>query len=63
MKLDEDHDGSLTMKELIPIVFSKASRDQMMLITKYCQAHLSKSLDSDAAYKLPQIVIDQLFGE
>lgn len=62
MKLDDDHDGFLTMKELIPIIFSKANRDQMQIIIRYCDAQLTKSLDSDSILKVNPVDIDHLFG-
>jgi len=61
MKLDEDHDGFLTMKELIPVIFSKANRDQMQIIIRYCDAQLTKSLDNDSILKVNPVDIDQLF--
>ena len=62
MKLDVDNDGFLTMNQLVPIVFSKASRDQIQLITRFCEAQVSKTLDEDGVYKIPMVDMDQLFG-
>lgn len=62
MKLDTDHDGLLTMKELIPVIFSKANKEQTHLIVRYCEAQLIKSMDSDAIFKISPTDIDQLFG-
>ena len=62
MKLDVDNDGFLTMNQLVPIVFSMANREQIQLITKFCEAQVSKSLDEDGIYKIPMVDMDQLFG-
>ena len=40
VKLDEDKDGFLSLRDLIPVIFSKANREQLVLITKYLEAEV-----------------------
>jgi hypothetical protein len=39
------------MKELIPVVFSKANREQQNLIIRFAQSHLAKNLEADNVFK------------
>jgi WD40 repeat protein/Ca2+-binding EF-hand superfamily protein len=39
-KLDDDGDGFLSLRDLIPVIFSRASKEQMTLISKYLEAEV-----------------------
>lgn len=41
-RVDKNGEGVLSVRELIPVVFSQASKDQQTLITKYMEIELSK---------------------
>lgn len=41
-RVDRKGEGVLSVRELIPVVFSQASKDQQALITKYLEIELSK---------------------
>lgn len=58
MKFKNDK-GYLTVNELIPVVFSKATKEQMKIITKFCLAEIMKP--SNEAVVLTFAEVDQLF--
>ena len=41
----KNEDGLLTVNELVPVVFNKATKDQHKMIIKFCQAEIMKSVD------------------
>jgi Ca2+-binding EF-hand superfamily protein len=47
MKIDKDADGFLSMRELIPVVFNKASRIQQKRIIEYCEMELMKKIETE----------------
>jgi len=58
MKFKNDK-GFLTVNELIPVVFSKATKEQMKLITKFCLAEIMRP--SNESVVLTFAEVDQLF--
>ena len=58
MKFKNDK-GFLTVNELIPIVFSKATKEQLKLITKFCLAEIMRP--SNETVVLTFAEVDQLF--
>jgi hypothetical protein len=38
--MDKNNDGSLSLKELLPLVFSKAGKDQLRSILYHCQREI-----------------------
>lgn len=61
MKIDKDNDGVLSMRELIPVVFNKASKDQQRLIIQYAEMELTKKVDADSAPKVTGTDLEFLF--
>ncbi len=61
MKIDKDNDGVLSMRELIPVVFNKASKDQLRLIIQYAEMELTKKVDADSAPKVTSTDLEFLF--
>jgi Ca2+-binding EF-hand superfamily protein len=59
MKLDKNGDGYLTMRELIPVIFSRASRAQQKLIIEVASFELIKKQDGIATMSL--VEMEQLF--
>jgi len=59
LKLDKDQDGSITVKELLPAVFSKATKEQMKLIKLFVESEIQRS--AEGVTKLYPYEIDQLF--
>ena len=59
MKLDKNGDGYLTMRELIPVIFSRANRIQLRLIIDYATFELIKKQDGVATLTL--LDMEQLF--
>jgi Ca2+-binding EF-hand superfamily protein len=59
MKLDKNGDGYLTMRELIPVIFSRASRPQQKLITEFASFELIKKQDGIVTMTL--VEMEQLF--
>ena len=59
LQLDKSGDGYLSMKELIPIVFNKASKQQKKLIQRYADSEIIKKRNDD--YALTPAEISQLF--
>lgn len=58
MKFKND-DGFLSMRELVPVVFSKASKEQMRLIISFCNNEIVRK--SDGVTQLTFNEIEQLF--
>jgi Ca2+-binding EF-hand superfamily protein len=59
MKVDDNQDGSISIRELVPIVFNKASKDQLKLIINHVEAELVKKNNS-IVYMFPN-EMEQLF--
>ena len=59
LQIDKSGDGFLSMKELIPIVFNQATKNQQKLILKYSQSEIIKKRNDDFA--LTPAEIFQLF--
>eukprot|EP00605_Chrysophyceae_sp_TOSAG23-4_P000072 GSChrysophyteH1.ASY1.ANO1.74.1 assembled CDS len=51
--------GVLTVNELVPVVFSKATKDQMKLITKFCLAEIMRPSNERTVLSFADV--DQLF--
>jgi len=58
MKFKND-EGFLSMRELVPVVFGRASKDQQRLIIQYCNSEMVKK--SESVTQLTFNEIDQLF--
>ncbi len=52
MITDKDSDGFLTMRELIPVVFNKASQEQKRAIIAYAEMELTKKIESESIPKV-----------
>ncbi len=61
MKIDKDCDGYLTMRELVPVVFSKASKEQQRLIIAYAEMELTKKVEHENIPKVTHTDLEQLF--
>jgi Ca2+-binding EF-hand superfamily protein len=61
LQIDKDNDGSLSMRELIPVVFNKASKEQQKLITQYAELELTKKVDQDNTPKVSNTDLEFLF--
>lgn len=61
LKIDKDNDGFLSMRELIPVVFSKASKEQMRLIIQYAEMELTKKVEHEQAPKVTSTDLEFLF--
>jgi WD40 repeat protein/Ca2+-binding EF-hand superfamily protein len=59
LKIDKDNDGYLTLKELIPVVFSKATNFQQKLIAQFTENELIKK--SEGIITLSSFDLDLLF--
>ncbi len=59
LKLDKDQDGFITVKELLPAVFSKATKEQMKLIKLFVESEIQRS--AEGVTKLFPYEVDQLF--
>ena len=58
MKFKNEH-GVLTVNELVPVVFSKASKEQVKYIIKFCLSEIMKSAKEITTMKFTEV--DQLF--
>jgi len=61
MKIDKDSDGYLTMRELIPVVFSKATLEQKRAIISYAEMELTKKIECEVIPKVSPADLDFLF--
>lgn len=61
MKIDKDGDGYLSMRELIPVVFNKASKEQQKLIINYAEMELTKKIVTETVPKVSPTDLDFLF--
>lgn len=61
MKIDKDSDGFLSMRELVPVVFSKATYQQQKLIIQYTELELIKKIDENLIPKISIVEIEALF--
>ncbi len=61
MKIDKDSDGYLSMRELVPVIFSKATYKQQKLIIEYTELELIKKIDANQVPKVSTIELEQLF--
>jgi WD40 repeat protein/Ca2+-binding EF-hand superfamily protein len=61
MKIDKDGDGFLSIRELIPVVFNKATRDQLKLIIQYAELELTKKIDIENIPKISTTELEFLF--
>jgi hypothetical protein len=61
MKIDKDNDGFLTIRELIPVVFNKATKDQLRLIIQYAELELTKKIEIDNNPKVSTSDLEFLF--
>ena len=59
MQLDKSGDGVLTSKDLIPIIFNKASREQLQLILSYVQSEIIQKRNDEHCLKPAEVA--QLF--
>ncbi len=59
MKLDKNGNGYITMRELIPVIFSRASRQQLKLIIDFASFELIKKQDGIVTMSLTEM--EQLF--
>ena len=59
LKVDKNGDGNLSLRELLPIVFSKASKEQIALITKFAYSEIL--LKAQGITFLTRSEVDQLF--
>jgi Ca2+-binding EF-hand superfamily protein len=59
MKVDDNQDGSISIRELVPIVFNKANKDQMKLIINHVESELVKK-NISIVYMFPN-EMEQLF--
>jgi Ca2+-binding EF-hand superfamily protein len=55
----KNEDGFLSMKELVPVVFAKASKEQQRLIVAHCNSEIVKK--SEGLVQLTFNEIEQLF--
>lgn len=61
MKIDKDADGFLSMRELIPVVFNKASRIQQKRIIEYCEMELMKKIETETIPTVTATDLEFLF--
>jgi hypothetical protein len=61
MKIDKDSDGFLTMRELIPVVFNKATAAQKRAIIAYAEMELTKKIETESVPKITVADLDFLF--
>lgn len=61
MKIDKDSDGFLTMRELIPVVFNKATQEQKRNIIAYAEMELTKKIETESVPKVTAADLDFLF--
>jgi Ca2+-binding EF-hand superfamily protein len=61
MKIDKDSNGFLTMRELIPVVFNKATKEQQRMIIQYTEMELTKKMDLDHTPKVTNTDLEFLF--
>jgi Ca2+-binding EF-hand superfamily protein len=59
LKMDKDGDNLVTISELVPVLFSQASKEQQHLIVKYTMMFLNKK--QERVTKLSTAELDQLF--
>jgi hypothetical protein len=52
VKMDEDTDGFLSLRDLIPVIFSRASKEQVSLILKYLEAEVCQKKANKREYVL-----------
>lgn len=57
MKIDKDGDGYLSMRELIPVVFGKATRAQQKKIIEFCEFELTKKIETET---IPTVTLTDL---
>lgn len=41
-KMDHDNDGFLTLRDLVPVIFSRANKEQLVLIMKYLEGDVTQ---------------------
>lgn len=56
MRIDKDSDGFLTIRELVPVIFSRANKDQQAIIIQYLESQLSEKHGED----IPTVTILEL---
>jgi Ca2+-binding EF-hand superfamily protein len=61
MKIDKDSDGFLTMRELIPVVFNKATNEQKRAIIAYAEMELTKKIETEQVPKVTNADLEFLF--
>lgn len=61
MKIDKDSDGFLTMRELIPVVFNKATPEQKRAIIAYAEMELTKKIETESVPKVTNADLEFLF--
>jgi WD40 repeat protein len=61
MKIDKDGDGFLSIRELIPVVFNKATREQLKLIVQYAELELTKKIEIENIPKVSTNDLEFLF--
>lgn len=61
MKIDKDGDGYLSMRELIPVVFGKATRAQQKKIIEFCEFELTKKIETETIPTVSYTELDFLF--
>lgn len=61
MKIDKDSDGFLTMRELVPVVFNKANKEQLKWIIQYTELELTKKIEVESIPKVSHTDLELLF--
>jgi Ca2+-binding EF-hand superfamily protein len=59
MKLDRDQNGVVSLRELIPVIFSKATKNQLKLIIEFAESEMIRKVEGVATVTRSEI--DNLF--
>jgi Ca2+-binding EF-hand superfamily protein len=59
MKVDKDNNGSVSLRELIPVIFSKAKKSQLKLITEFAESEMIRKVEGITTVTISEI--DNLF--
>lgn len=61
LKIDKDGDGYLSMRELIPVVFGKATKVQLKKIIEFCEFELTKKIETETVPTVTMTDLEFLF--
>ena len=63
VKMDDDNDGFLSLRDLVPVIFSRANKEQLVLIMKYMEADVCNKKEITAKEYVLKEDLEAMFAD